>query len=363
MTSVQLHKIDQSFGDTSVLRGLDLQVESGQYAVLLGESGGGKTTALRVIAGLQAPIGGNVLLGGKDVTATPPRARDVAMVFQHDVLYPHLTVADSIRFALSGRMGRVEIANRVSEAAKLTGVTPLLDRYPHHLSGGELRRAAIAKAIARRSGVRLLDEPLASLDGQARESLQEDIVDWHRRLGGTTIHVTHDAGEAMRMGDVIAVLNQGRIDQCAPPEQIYRRPETLAVARAIGSPTIQCFEAVARSDQWEISDHASALLRLSLPPAAGPSILAARPEAITVKPLGQCGPDGAALRLEGIMKDCKLVQRELLLTVQCGDRTVLSIRPAEAGSPAQPGDPVELCVQVNDLHLFDLNGRRVKTEV
>jgi ABC-type sugar transport system ATPase subunit len=357
MTSVHLQKIDQAFGRAHVLRGLDFQVESGQYLVLLGASGGGKTTTLRIIAGLQKPTRGKVLLDGEDVGALPPRSRDLAMVFQHDTMYPHKTLAGSIQFGLKKSLGRNEKERRVAEAARLTGIEAFLDRYPHHLSGGQLRRAAIAKAVARQSSVRLLDEPLSSLDGQAREQLQADLLRWHRSLGGTTIHVTHDGQEAMRMADVIAVLNGGQIDQCAGPDEIYRDPKTLAVARAIGTPTIQCFEACFRAGKWMIQNEGQTSSDLSIAAAREKIVIAIRPEALRVEST-ESDPHGRyAVRIAGRLQRCSFSGRDQVISVQCGEQTVTAVQAINpelsAQLSAQPGDEVWVCGQQQDLLIFD----------
>ncbi|MDG2222714.1 MAG: ABC transporter ATP-binding protein [Rubripirellula sp.] len=360
MTSVHLQKIDQSFGRLNVLRGLDFRVESGQYLVLLGASGGGKTTTLRIIAGLQAPTRGAVFLDGVDVAALPPRSRDVAMVFQHDSLYPHKTVAGSLQFGLKSSLGRSGKAKRVTEAARLTGIESLLDRYPHHLSGGQLRRAAIAKAVARQGGVRLLDEPLSSLDAQAREGLQADLLRWHRSLGGTTIHVTHDGQEAMRMADVIGVLNNGHIDQCAAPDQIYRDPKTLAVARAIGTPTIQCFEACFCAGKWMIQEESQASVDLSIAAELNEIVLAVRPEGLRVESSEVGHQSRYPLRIPGRLQRCSFSGRDLVISVQCGRQTVTAVHAIDAQFSAQPGDDVWVCGEQQDLLVFDAaTGNRV----
>jgi ABC-type sugar transport system ATPase subunit len=236
MSAVELRKIHQFFGPTHILSGLSLRVESGDYVVLLGKSGCGKTTLLRLVAGLTGPTSGSILIGEQSVEGVAPRHRDVSMVFQGDTLYPHLTVRQSIAFGLRNRISGPEMAKRIEQAAELAGAEELLDRYPDGLSGGELRRGAIAKSIARRAAVRLMDEPLSALDAPVRHALQDDLLRWHSTFEGTTIHVTHDGQEAMRMADKIAVLEEGRIVQFAKPREIYQQPETTSVARAVGWP-------------------------------------------------------------------------------------------------------------------------------
>ncbi|MEM8668705.1 MAG: ABC transporter ATP-binding protein [Planctomycetota bacterium] len=356
MTSVQLQKIDQSSGRLKVLRELDLNVESGQYLVLLGASGGGKTTILRIIAGLQAPDSGSVQLGDEDVTRIAPRSRNVAMVFQHDALYPHLTVDGSIRLALKKIFSRTEVDRRVSETARLTGIESFLDRYPHHLSGGQLRRAAIAKALARESGLRLLDEPLSSLDGEARESLQDDILQWHRALGGTTIHVTHDGQEAMRMADKIAVLQDGRIVQVGDPVEIYRQPQTLAVARAIGSPTIQCFEVDTSPDSGPCVLKDVGVALNAEPPTHDKVewVVAVRPESLKVVDTESDDAHQDAIRIPGVLQRRANLGRDVMLTIRCGEKRVTAIARS-AAADLEIGDPVYVCAETAHLHWFEAN--------
>ena len=249
MTHVQLKKIFQRFAGHSVLDGLDLSVESGEYVVLVGPSGCGKTTTLRVIAGLHTPDQGEVFFDGKCVNRVAPRNRDVAMVFQNDGLYPHLTVGESIRFALKGKLSPGEIRSRWIQAVALTQIEAILDRFPSRLSGGELRRAAIAKSIARRTSIRLLDEPLSALDAPVRYGLQDDILRWHKTVPGTSIHVTHDGQEALRMADRIAVMEAGSIVQFATPQEVYAHPRTVSVSQAFGSPPINLIRSAVGAGQ------------------------------------------------------------------------------------------------------------------
>tara|TARA_R110002049_G_scaffold27321_2_gene93980 strand:- start:39145 stop:40293 length:1149 start_codon:yes stop_codon:yes gene_type:complete len=243
MSAVELCGIGKSYRGARILQDLDLHVESGQYVVLLGPSGCGKTTTLRIIAGLEPPDAGTVRIDGREVSSTPPSQRDVAMVFQDDALYPHLTVRQSIAYGLRCIVSREESDRRITEAAEMVSVASLLDRRPRGLSGGELRRASVAKAIARRAPVRLLDEPLSAVDASAVHTIQDDLLRWHRSYPGTTLHVTHDGNEAMRMADKIAVMDDGRVVQFDTPTEIYRRPSTVDVAVAVGWPPISFLKA------------------------------------------------------------------------------------------------------------------------
>ena len=264
MTTAALRNIHQAFGAHEVLSGLDLDIESGEYLVLLGPSGCGKTTILRLIAGLQTPDQGTVLLGGESVNETPPRSRDVSMVFQGDSLYPHLSVRQSVQLALKGKHSAAEIAERMKTAVELTKIGPVLDRMPDRLSGGERRRAAIAKAIAQSCSVRLLDEPMSALDVAVRQELQDDILHWHAQNPGTSIHVTHDGNEAMRIADRIAVLDKGKVAQLATPNEIYASPATISAALSIGTPAMNMVSAQL-IDGRVVSDSPNVTINIQLP--------------------------------------------------------------------------------------------------
>jgi ABC-type sugar transport system ATPase subunit len=361
MTTVQLQTIVQKFGRRRVLDQLDLTVESGQYVVLLGESGCGKTTTLRIIAGLQSPTSGSVLFDGKCVDAIQPRHRDVAMVFQHGGLYPHLTVAESIRFALRRQVDADQLRSRVDQAVGLTGIEAILDRYPSRLSGGELRRAALAKAIARRSSVRLLDEPLSALDAPVRHELQNDILRWHATAAGTTIHVTHDGLEAMRMADKIAVMESGHVVQYASPAEIFARPNTVSVARATGAPPINLFPTRLRCGRIEvcnpdISFHTSVT-------AAGPDrdvLIGVRPDMLRVVPRHRSSngePNKDGLVITGRVLRCRSVLRDLHLHLRAGDDSILAILPEQSFEPAET---IRL-EAAGGIHCFDVqSGQRIE---
>ncbi|MDQ4142318.1 MAG: ABC transporter ATP-binding protein [Actinomycetota bacterium] len=222
--------------------GVDLTAADGELLVIVGPSGSGKTTLLRCVAGLEPPDEGRIEVGGRDVTHVPPGRRDVAMVFQDFALYPHLTVEENISFGLkAARVDRSEIERRVQDASELLGLGPTRDRRPGELSGGERQRVALSRAIVREPALFLLDEPLSNLDAELRTTTRAEIRALQRRLGTTAIYVTHDQVEAMTMGDRVAVLRAGRLEQVAPPTVLYDRPETSFVARFLGSPPMNLF--------------------------------------------------------------------------------------------------------------------------
>ena len=218
---------------------LDLTVDDGELLVLVGPSGCGKSTALRMVAGLEPVDSGHIHIGGRDVTDTDPKDRDTAMVFQNYALYPHMTVAQNMGFALKiAKVGRMEIRQRVLEAARLLDLQAYLDRKPKDLSGGQRQRVAMGRAIVRHPQVFLMDEPLSNLDAKLRVQTRTEIAALQRRLDTTTVYVTHDQSAAMTMGDRVAVVRDGVLQQCAPPRQLYRDPANVFVAGFIGSPSM-----------------------------------------------------------------------------------------------------------------------------
>jgi multiple sugar transport system ATP-binding protein len=222
---------------TQAVAGIDLAVDDGEFFVLVGPSGCGKTSVLRMVAGLEPVTAGEVLVDGVRVTDTPANARDVAMVFQDNVLYPHLTVGENIGFALRiAKLGKRQVARKVAEIAKLLQLTDLLDRYPAQLSGGQQQRAAMGRAIVRTPRLLLMDEPMSNLDAKLRTETRFEIIGLHQLVRVTTLYVTHDQVEAMAMGDRAAVMRDGRIVQCGSPIELYDHPVDLFVAQFIGSP-------------------------------------------------------------------------------------------------------------------------------
>jgi ABC-type sugar transport system ATPase subunit len=229
--------VTKSFGSTPILRGVDLEIAEGSFAVLVGSSGCGKSTLLRLVAGLEEADTGSLWLAGKDVTRLPPRDRDIAMVFQSYALYPHLTVRDNLAFGLKLRgAAETEIASRIREASAMLGLDALLERLPKQLSGGQRQRVAMGRAIVRRPSIFLFDEPLSNLDAALRAEVRVEIRRLHDRLGATTLYVTHDQVEAMTLADTLWVMNKGLVEQKGAPLEVYERPRTKFVATFLGSP-------------------------------------------------------------------------------------------------------------------------------
>ncbi len=236
--------VRKSFGANPILRGVDVDIPEGAFAVLVGPSGCGKSTLLRLVAGLETADAGTIELAGRDVTRLPPRDRDVAMVFQSYALYPHLTVRDNLAFGLKLRkVPAAEIASRIREASAMLGLDGLLDRLPKQLSGGQRQRVAMGRAIVRRANIFLFDEPLSNLDAALRAEVRVEIRRLHDRLGATTLYVTHDQVEAMTLADTLWVMNGGVVEQKGAPLEVYERPRTKFVATFLGSPQMNLVDA------------------------------------------------------------------------------------------------------------------------
>jgi len=243
MATVEARSITKTFDGINAVDGINLLVKEGEFLVLLGPSGSGKSTLLRMVAGLEIPTAGDILIGGKIVTLLPPKARNIAMVFQSYALYPHLSVFKNIAFPLEAQGMKSEaVKSKVEHAAAMFGIGRLLARKPRQLSGGERQRVALARAVVREPVVFLLDEPLSNLDAKLRTTARDELQQFQRRLGTTTVYVTHDQIEAMGLGDRIAVLNHGKLHQLGTPQEVYEDPADTFVATFIGSPPMNLVE-------------------------------------------------------------------------------------------------------------------------
>ncbi|MEX0405960.1 ABC transporter ATP-binding protein [Aquibium sp. LZ166] len=328
MSHIELRNVTKVFGAKTALKNLDLQVEDGQFFVLLGETGAGKTTTLRIVAGLDKPTQGTVLIDGVDVGEWGAAERDVALVLQQYSLYPRYTVRENLEFPLKSKIRRVEpseIASRVDRVAKTLRIQHLLDRKTDRLSGGEMQRVSIGRAIVRKPRVFLMDEPLSALDAKLREALRTELKNLQMELGATFLFVTHDQIEAMSMGDRIGVLNGGRLVQTGTPYEIYNRPQNTFVARAVGSPPMNLLDGdvadgqavVARSGTgFPVSGRVSAQVNGN---AGKPLIFGIRPEDIRLE---SGGPGEATIH------DIEDHGVEKILTLRAGETTLKATVPA-----------------------------------
>src|SRR5437660_1854054 len=244
MAAIRLTGVTKAFGAFTAVDDVSLEIEDGEFLVLVGPSGCGKSTLLRMIAGLEEVTDGEIMIGDRDVTDLPPRSRDIAMVFQTYALYPHMTVRQNMGYGLKARRTpKDEIARRVAEVADLLGLAELLERKPAQLSGGQRQRVAMGRAIVRQPQAFLLDEPLSNLDAKLRVGMRASLAQLHQRLGATTVYLTHDQTEAMTLGQRVAVMRGGKLLQVDGPKRLYEHPNDLFIAAFIGSPAMNLVDA------------------------------------------------------------------------------------------------------------------------
>jgi multiple sugar transport system ATP-binding protein len=337
MANVLFDNVTKRFPNGAVaVDSLHLEVADGELMVLVGPSGCGKSTALRMVAGLDDPTEGRIVIGDRDVVGISPAARDVAMVFQNYALYPHMTVRKNLAFPLERRrLPRQQIKSRVAEVSDMLGLTELLDRKPAQLSGGQRQRVAMGRALSREPIVFLLDEPLSNLDAKLRAELRAELKLLHTRLGTTMIFVTHDQVEAMTLGERIAVLDRGRLQQVGRPAEVYSRPRNLFVASFGGSPAMNILPGPALGRPAEL-------------------VVGVRPESL--KPRAEV-PDG--LPLELVARVVEPLGSDVFVHGQTAETAVVARLPGSAR--VSPGDRLNLAVAPADLHLFDVaSGKRVE---
>ena len=344
MATLQLDGLRKSFGDTAILQGVDVSLEDGEMLVIVGASGCGKSTLLRLVAGLETATAGRVLLDGRDITRLDPAARDIAMVFQNYALYPHMTVEQNMAYGLRIRgMPKDAIRARVQQTADLLGIGALLARRPRQLSGGQRQRVAMGRAIVREPKLFLFDEPLSNLDASLRVQMRAEIRQLQRRLGTTSLYVTHDQVEAMTLGDRLLILHQGVPVQFAPPMEVFARPATTYVASFIGAPAMNLLPATATGD----IAHLASGFAVNLPvPAHGTITLGIRPEQID-------------LAEGGLPMQVSLVEplgSETLVHGQLADGTPLLVKQAGA---LPVGEAIHVGFPTTALHVFDARGIRV----
>jgi ABC-type sugar transport system ATPase subunit len=332
MSGLTLEGIAKAFDGVTALRPLDLEAADGELLVVLGPSGCGKTTLLRLVAGLEEADAGRIAIGDRDVTHEPPGRRNVSMVFQSYALFPHMTVAENIGFGLLAReVPRPVVRERVAAAAELAGCVALLDRRPPQLSGGERQRVALARALVREPDIFLLDEPLSNLDAELRAETRAELKLLHQRVGATMLYVTHDQIEALTLGDRIAVLRDGALQQLATPREIWREPANTFVARFIGSPGMNVLET-------------------------------GSPLGVDVPPGTQVGvrPEHVVLGGEGVSAEVTLTEdvgREVIVHLSSGGELLVARVDAATAPPS--GARVRVSARPKDMHVFDTTtGRR-----
>ncbi len=363
MTAVVLQHLSRRYRETTVVDSLDLEIVDKEFVVLLGPSGCGKTTTLNMIAGLDTPTSGRILFDSRPIEHVPPEKRNVAMVFQSIALYPHKTVYENIAFPLRmGGAARAEIDERVRAAAKLLRIGELLNRRPHELSGGQRQRVALGRAAVRNPVVFLFDEPLAALDAKLRGEMRVEIKKLHERLGSTFIYVTHDQVEALTMADRIAVMDGGKLRQFGSPDDVYRRPANISVARFIGSPSMNLITGrpVERGGRFEFQGlHMTMPLDGAMAAAArvnqGTLTLGVRPEGLSINStsLPLLG-EGRVYAIEPLGSD-----QFVDVAYGSGDGAELIKVRTRPDARFRVGEAISLSASFADIYLFDDAGDRI----
>jgi multiple sugar transport system ATP-binding protein len=356
MATVTFEHVNKNYGDFQAVKDLDLEIGDGEFMVLVGPSGCGKTTSLRMIAGLEEITSGTLRIGDRVVNDVPPKDRDIAMVFQSYALYPHMSVRENLAFGLKLRkVPKPEIERRVKEAAETIQLDKLLDRKPKELSGGQRQRVALGRAIVREPAVFLMDEPLSNLDAKLRVQTRAEIARLHQRLKTTVVYVTHDQVEAMTMGQRIAVMNEGLLQQVGTPQVLYDTPINRFVAGFIGSPSMNFVEVhmdgtgdgarlVGPAD-WSIP--LPSRYREAATPRAGRTLIAGfRPEHLDI---GEGNSSVGTFRARADVVE--YLGNEELLHINAANQDVVAIVGSE--HRVRPGDTVNLVLPLDKLHLFD----------
>ncbi|MDC9823403.1 ABC transporter ATP-binding protein [Devosia sp. ZB163] len=345
MARIELQNITKTFGHHTALADLNLDVADGEFFVLLGPTGAGKTTTLRLIAGLEKPTAGNIRINGIDVNDWGPAERDTALVLQQYSLYPRLTVRENLAFPLKAKIRNTppaEVEKRIDYAARTLRIGHLLDRKTDRLSGGEMQRVSIGRAIVREPQVFLMDEPLSNLDAKLREAMRSELKDLQRRLGATFIFVTHDQVEAMTMGDRMAVLNNGRIIQVGRPHEVYNNPRDTFVASFVGSPAINLLNGHLAANRAVVKPQSFELPISGAPASDGPMTFGVRPEDIQL---------ASGAPVEARIHDIENHGIEKIVTLRVGSDLLRAAVPARLEVKVE--DPVRFGWDPEKVMLFD----------
>ncbi|MXN66588.1 sn-glycerol-3-phosphate ABC transporter ATP-binding protein UgpC [Stappia sp. GBMRC 2046] len=358
MGAIRLESVEKWFGDLQVIKGVDLDIADGEFAIFVGPSGCGKSTLLRMIAGLEEASRGRILIDGEDVTARPPSGRGLSMVFQSYALYPHMSVRENVGFPLkTAGMAKADIEKKVAEAADILKLGDYLDRRPKALSGGQRQRVAIGRAIVREPKGFLFDEPLSNLDAALRVEMRLEIARLHTRLGTTMIYVTHDQVEAMTLADKIVVLQSGRIEQAGSPRELYERPDNLFVAQFIGSPKMNILPISVSESEFVLSSDNNAKAAGEYPHTGHSrkaTTLGIRPEHIDVT-----SPDAEGPNCAGTVEVVEYLGADTFLYVAIeGQDTVMVRTPGTMVH--RPGERIGLKFLTDHLHFFDADGKAIR---
>ena len=354
MAKVQLRGITKSYANLEVIHGIDIDIADGEFIVIVGPSGCGKSTLLRMVAGLEAITGGEVVIGDRVVNKLEPKDRDIAMVFQNYALYPHMTVFQNMAYGLKIRgLSRTDIDAQVKRAAEILELGPLLERKPRQLSGGQRQRVAMGRAIVREPAVFLFDEPLSNLDAKLRVQMRLEIQKLHRRLGTTSLYVTHDQVEAMTLAQRMIVMNAGRAEQIGTPMEVYQNPASVFVAGFIGSPAMNFLDGKGEGAGRIVLDGGGSV-------AIPGKIEAGRRVTVGIRPehLAPCKPSEA--NLVGSVEVVEALGADTLIHVTIAGRSIIA-RLAQ-GAHAEIGEPIALAAVRDKVYVFDADtGARLAT--
>ncbi len=349
MAEIRLDRVTRTFGAVVAVDSVSLEIEDREFLVLLGPSGCGKSTVLRLIAGLERPSAGTVYIAGRDVTGVAPRDRDLAMVFQSYALYPHMSVFDNIAFGIRRRdLSRHELKEAVNATARRLGIDGLLDRRPGQLSGGQRQRVALARAIVRRPVAFLMDEPLSNLDAKLRVQTRRELARLHEDLQTTTVYVTHDQVEAMTLGQRVAIIAAGRLQQVGRPQDVYDRPANLFVAGFIGSPPMNIVPLERTATGFQSAGGEIHVDGAHVPPGAPETLaLGFRPEALQIGV-----PEGpAAIAFSAPLLVAEHLGAQVNLECAAGGASFVAVAPGHVR--ATPGESIPFWCAPGDLHFFD----------
>jgi multiple sugar transport system ATP-binding protein len=360
MANVSIRDVRKRFGSTEVLHGVSVEIDDGEFVILVGPSGCGKSTLLRMIAGLENITDGEIAIAGRVVNNVAPKERDIAMVFQNYALYPHMTVRDNMAFALTlAKLPKAMIEQQVARAAQILGLAPYLNRYPRQLSGGQRQRVAMGRAIVRDPQVFLFDEPLSNLDAKLRVQMRAEIKELHQRLTTTTVYVTHDQIEAMTMADKIVVMNAGNVEQIGAPLELYDRPNNLFVAGFIGSPAMNFLQGRIEQGSFRADGGAALPLPGTLSGTPGGS---ARANGAEGKPIVYgVRPEHFQLSTEGLPATVHVIEptgsETQVMADFAGAPIICAFRERVS---AKPGETIRIIADPALVHLFDpASGQRV----
>ncbi|MCT8159893.1 ABC transporter ATP-binding protein [Pseudoruegeria sp. SHC-113] len=348
MGAIELKAVEKWFGELQVIKGVDLQIDDGEFIIFVGPSGCGKSTLLRMIGGLEETSRGGILIDGTDVTSHSPSKRGLSMVFQSYALYPHMTVGENMGFSLkTAGAPKSEIEEKVGHAARILKLEPFLERRPKALSGGQRQRVAIGRSIVRDPTAFLFDEPLSNLDAALRVEMRYEIAKLHQSLKSTMIYVTHDQVEAMTLADRIVVLDGGKIAQVGSPRELYENPANLFVAQFIGSPKMNVMPCTTSGDAFQLEGGRGGAF-----PGGGVAVsVGVRPEHITLGASGTGACDGVVDVLEYLGADTFVI-------IDAGPLGQITVR-VTGDSVLAPGEPVGLTFDPERLHFFDADGLAV----